>query len=393
VIDKNIPYWRLSSFYWFYFATLGAFIPYLGLYLFHLEYPAVEIGQLMAVIMGTKIIAPYLWGWVVDHQANRLMMIRLGACLATMTYAGIFWVESYWWLLLVFFVFSFFWNAILPQFEALTLNHLPHNEHQYSWIRMWGSIGFVIAVTMVGVLLNSLPIVYLPHIVFLLLIGIVLSTFLVTDHSGIVVEQQCAIVTILKNKSIMAFLMACLFVQASHGPYYTFYTLYAGSQGYNNVLIGFLWAIAVLSEVIAFMLMPWLTQRFELRILLLSSLLLGTFRWLLIGYFIDNIYLAFFAQFFHAATFGIYHAVAIAYIHQYFKGNNQGKGQALYSSVSFGIGGALGSLYGGYLWESIGASLTFTVAALFSLIAFIISWLYVPKIKSAIIKKNKINGK
>ncbi|MCK5649436.1 MAG: MFS transporter, partial [Gammaproteobacteria bacterium] len=102
-------------------------------------------------------------------------------------------------------------------------------------------------------------------------------------------------------------------------------------------------------------------------------------RWLLIGYFIENIYITTFAQIFHASTFGIYHAVAIAYIHSYFKGNNQGKGQALYSSVSFGLGGAIGSLYGGYLWESAGASMTFTIAAMLSFIAFAISWKFTLK--------------
>ena len=98
---KHIPYWRLSSFYWFYFATLGAFIPYFGLYLSDSGYNAVEIGQLMAVIMATKIVAPYLWGWIADRRGNRLSIIRFGAVLAAMGYAGIFLDDTFWWLFLV----------------------------------------------------------------------------------------------------------------------------------------------------------------------------------------------------------------------------------------------------------------------------------------------------
>ena len=377
---KHTPYWRLSSFYWFYFATLGAFIPYFGLYLSDSGFNAIEIGQLMAVIMGTKIIAPYLWGWIADHRGNRLSIIRLGAVLAAMGYAGIFFGNTYWWLFLVLFVFSFFWNAILPQFEALTFNHLANNEHQYSWIRMWGSVGFVAAVISVGWLLNSIEIAKLPIVVIVLLTGIILSTFFITDHQGVHHEKgHLSIFKILKNKHILALLIACLLVQASHGPYYTFYTIYAESHGYGHSWIGILWAIGVLSEVVAFALMPWLVKRFGLRTLLLASLFSGSLRWLLIGFFIDNIYIMAFAQIFHASTFGVYHAVAIAYIHQYFKGKNQGKGQALYSSVSFGLGGAIGSLYGGYLWESSGAEMTFSVAAVLSFLAFVISWKFTQK--------------
>ncbi len=372
---KNIPYWRLSSFYWFYFSALGAFIPYWGLYLSDAGYSAIEIGQLIAVIMGTKIVAPYLWGWIADHRGNRLFIIRLGAVLASIAFLGIFIAHSFWWLFLVLFIFSFFWNAILPQFEALTFNHLEKNEHQYSWVRIWGSIGFVIAVLLMGILLNFMDIAHLPIVVIILLSGIVLSSFIAPDHKGKgYTKNNEPLLTILKNKHVIALLVACLLVQASHGPYYTFYTIYAESHGYSRSWIGVLWALGVLSEVFVFAMMPWLVKRFGLRNLLLTSLFSGALRWLFIAFFIDNTYMTVFAQLFHASTFGIYHAVAIAYIHHYFKGKNQGKGQALYSSVSFGLGGAIGSLYGGYLWEGLGSSWTFSIAAIFSFTAFLISW-------------------
>ncbi len=377
---KHIPYWRLSSFYWFYFASLGAFIPYFSLYLSDAGYNAIEIGQLMAVIMGTKIVAPYLWGWIADHWGNRLFIIRLGAIMAAIGFSGIFFAISYWWLFLVLLVFSFFWNAILAQFEALTFNHLVKHEHQYSWVRIWGSIGFIASVTTMGLVFNSVSISNLPWVVWGLLIGIALSTFMIFEHQGErrkIVHQP--LLHILKNKQVIALLLACLLVQASHGSYYTFYSIYTESHGYDKSWIGFLWAIGVLSEVIVFAMMPYLMKKFSMRSLLLASLLSGSFRWLLIGFYIDNALITTLAQIFHASTFGLYHAVAIAYIHRYFKGKNQGKGQALYSSISFGLGGMLGSLYSGYLWESAGASMTFTLSAVLSFIAFAISWKYTEK--------------
>jgi len=80
------------------------------------------------------------------------------------------------------------------------------------------------------------------------------------------------------------------------------------------------------------------------------------------------------AQSLHAATFGSFHAAAMHLTHQYFVGRHQGRGQALYSSLSFGAGGAVGSLLSGFLWSDPGPAVTYSVAAGFSLLAFAVYW-------------------
>ena len=94
-MTKTLPYWRLSSFYFFYFASLGAFLPYWSLYLKSLGFGAVEIGQLVAIIMATKIVAPNVWGWIADHTGHRMAIVRMASLLATVTFAGVFLVNSF----------------------------------------------------------------------------------------------------------------------------------------------------------------------------------------------------------------------------------------------------------------------------------------------------------
>ena len=83
-----------------------------------------------------------------------------------------------------------------------------------------------------------------------------------------------------------------------------------------------------------------------------------------------------FTQCLHAATFGVYHAVAIQYIHREFKGAHQGRGQALYSSVSFGAGLAFGTLISGYLYDSFGSMEIFLFSALMSASAMVIGFFW-----------------
>ena len=117
-----MPYWRLSGFYFFYFATLGVLAPYWSLYLKSVGFDAVAIGQLMALLMVSRIVAPNVWGWVADHRARRMQVVRLAAALTMVAFVGAFLGTGFWWLALVMLVFSFFWNASLPLLEVTTMN-------------------------------------------------------------------------------------------------------------------------------------------------------------------------------------------------------------------------------------------------------------------------------
>lgn len=372
---KTLPYWRLSGFYFFYFAALGALIPYWGLYLKSLGFSEADIGELIAIIMATKIVAPNVWGWIADHTGKRMLIIRLASLLAVMSFAGVFLGSSYWWLALVMTLFSFFWNASLPQFEAATMNHLGEQTHRYSAIRMWGSIGFIVAVAGLGTLFDHFSVTLLPLVLLVIFAGIWINSLFVPEHgAGHMTLDSEPLRQVLAKPEVLALLLVCFLVQASHGPYYTFYSIYLEGYGYSRQWIGWLWALGVVAEIGVFLLMYRLLPRYGSRRLLLAALYLTTLRWVLIALFLESISMLLFAQLLHAASFGVVHAVAIHLIHRFFTGRHQGKGQALYSSVTFGIGGALGSLYGGYLWESAGPEVVYLAAAGISLLALILAW-------------------
>jgi len=59
---NQTPYWRLSGFYFFYFASLGAIVPFWNLYLKELSYTATQTGVFVAILMVTKLVAPNIWG-------------------------------------------------------------------------------------------------------------------------------------------------------------------------------------------------------------------------------------------------------------------------------------------------------------------------------------------
>ncbi|MGB0467351.1 MAG: MFS transporter [Pontibacterium sp.] len=375
----NLPYIQLSGFYFFYFALLGAIVPYWGLYLKSLGHSAETIGLLMAVLHGSRIVAPNIWGWVADKTGERVRIVRLGAFFTCLCFAAIFWQTEALGIGLVMLAYSFFWNAVLPQFEVITLSHLGDKRDQYSRIRLWGSIGFILVVVLLGAVFDRISVSWLPLIMMGLMLAIWLNALSVPAPSVLTTRRAPGdgFLKLLFRPQVIAFFVVCFLVQFGHGAYYTFYSLLMESVGYSRGQIGMLWAAGVIAEVLVFIYMHRLIRRYGLRLIMLVSLMLCVLRWLMIAFGSDEPGLMLLAQSFHAATFGCLHAVGIALVHLYFTEQTQGQGQALFSSFGFGAGGALGALVSGLIWDDLGAGWTFSVSAAASLVAVVLTFIWI----------------
>ncbi|WP_122740372.1 MFS transporter [Pseudomonas viridiflava] len=369
----QLPYWRLSGFYLCYFALLGSSAPFMALYLHHLGFSSARIGELIAIPMLMRCVAPNLWGWLGDYTGRRLAIVRFGAVCTLLAFSLILLDHSYAWLAMVMALYAFFWHAILPQFEVITLAHLQGQTARYSQIRLWGSIGFILAVVVLGRLLEWFSLDLFPHMLLTVMAGIAISIWWVPNAQPPVSSRpsdEGGFLRQLSRPGVLAFYLSVALMLLSHGPYYTFLTLHLEALGYSRSLIGVLWSVGVVAEVLMFMVMSRVLQRFSVRQVLLASFLLAAVRWLLLGAFAEHLLVLLVAQVMHAATFGSFHAAAIHFVQRSFGPRQQGQGQALYAALS-GVGGALGALYSGYSWTALGPFWTFAIASLAALAAAI----------------------
>nr|WP_278185607.1 MFS transporter [Pseudomonas viridiflava] len=369
----QLPYWRLSGFYLCYFALLGSSAPFMSLYLHHLGFSSARIGELIAIPMLMRCVAPNLWGWLGDYTGRRLAIVRFGAVCTLLAFSLILLDHSYAWLAMVMALYAFFWHAILPQFEVITLAHLQGQTARYSQIRLWGSIGFILAVVVLGRLLEWFSLDLFPHMLLMVMAGIAISSWWVPNAQPAVSSRPSDEGGFLRQVSrpgVLAFYLSVALMLLSHGPYYTFLTLHLEALGYSRSLIGVLWSVGVVAEVLMFMVMSRVLQRLSVRQVLLASFLLAAVRWLLLGAFAEHLLVLLVAQVMHAATFGSFHAAAIHFVQRSFGPRQQGQGQALYAALS-GVGGAFGALYSGYSWTALGPFWTFAIASLAALAAAI----------------------
>jgi len=382
-------HWRLSRFYFFYYFFVGSFVPYWGIYLQSENFSPSSIGILLSLFQISRIVAPNFWGWLADHTGHRVKWIKLTSFLGLIGFIGVFWAKGFFWIFLVMSALSLFTSSTLPLAESLTLAHLATSDGHYSRIRLWGSIGFIVASLFLGYLIDLQGINILLWVLLITQAIIFFLSNTIPEAKEIHHKKNdLSIWKIIKTPSVVALLIGCTLMVSAHGVLYNFYSIYLKEHGYSSATIGWLWAVGVICEIFIFMLMPKILRRYSLKTILLISLFLGVIRFILIGASPDQFYLLLIAQMFHAATFGSFHAASIEVIAYFFKGRNQSRGQAIYNSVAYGIGGTIGGLGGGYLIQYLGGQLGFMIAAISPLIGFIVIW-YGLKLE---IKGNKIFG-
>jgi PPP family 3-phenylpropionic acid transporter len=370
-----LPYWRLSAYYFFYFAFIGAFSPYFSLYLKSLEFSAWDIGVLMSLMQVMRLLAPNLWGWLADRLGAKTPIVRGAAIMSIVGFSSFFLTQAFAGIFAGMVLLAFFWSASLPLVEALTFCHLGRRASRYGAIRLWGSVGFVVAVLGLGALLDRMPPAATLWVSLLLLGGILACAMLLPEKREERHEaDRFPISDILRRREVKALFAACFFMSAAHGALYVFYSIHLVDQGYSKLLVGLLWTLGVVAEIVVFMFMPRLLYRFPLRAILLFSFGCAVVRFLMIGWGVEWLSVMVLAQLLHAATFGAYHATSIAAVNRWFAGRHQARGQALYGSVSFGAGGMLGGLVSGWAWDAIGPSLTFSLGALFALAGLAFIW-------------------
>lgn len=366
-------YLKLSNLYFWFFALLGALLPFWALYLEDRGFSYLQIALLMATLQLTKVIAPNVWGWLADKTGRRMVLVRLGSLVAMVAFLGVLLEPDFYGLLAIMLVFSFFWNAILPLYEVLTLHNLGRYRHSYSRVRLWGSCGFIGSVLIIGELLSLWSVSLLPWLLMPLFAGIALSAWVPLAEPTVLPKSAAgSIGVILRHPAVWSFLLANFLLQASHGPYYTFFSIHLRQLGYTEAGIGMLWSLGVVAEIFLFLVIHRILGRYSLRTVAIVALLLTTLRWCVTAELSTWLSLLILMQLLHAASFGALHAVAIHFIHSHFGVGHHGKGQALYGGVSFGAGGAVGAWLSGLTVESQGTAMAFWLGAVLAAAALLV---------------------
>ena len=362
-----VPTIRLSSFYFTYYAALGAFTPYWAMHLQSRGMSITAISVMMSLWYATRVVAPTTWATLAASSPRPIRWLRIGSVLTVLSFACFLPQQPEWTLFAAMVAFCFFYNAVMPQFEAITLGHLGAAADRYGTIRVWGSIGFILVTVGFGWLIEHRGAAILPWAMLPLFVLMAVSAFINRDagHVGPRGPAGPAFWKIVREPRVAAFLVAAFLEQLSFGPYYTFFSVYMDGLGYATSTLGLMWTVGVVFEVAVFFTIAGVFRRWDASWLLLVSMASAVLRWWATALWPESMPVMLLAQATHALGFAAFFAAAMQLLARHFPGPLNGHAQGLFYGFSSGLGGVLGALVAGQLWPWGDGRLAFLAAGFY----------------------------
>ncbi|MBD8526743.1 MFS transporter [Pseudomarimonas arenosa] len=346
-------FWRLSAAYFWYYAALGALMPYFPRWISELGHGAETASAVIALWYLTRVLGPPLWSHWVHASAQPQRWLRGGAWASAASFVGFLWLTELWSVSLCMAVFSFFANVILPQIETLALTELNGDRGRYARARLWGSIGFLLVATGWGPLLDLIGREWLPLSMLPLLLLCAMAVQALPARRPISPQEggpSLSLRVALQRAGVRRFLAAALLMQLGFGPFYVYFTIHLEAAGHGGTAIGLLWGAGVVAEILMFWFVNQIFGARSALSIMRVCLLLTVLRWSLVASLADSFTWMLLMQLLHALSFAAFHAACMQRVMEFFPGPLALRGQSLLYAC-LGLGGVLGTLLAGLAWH------------------------------------------
>jgi MFS transporter, PPP family, 3-phenylpropionic acid transporter len=364
---------RFAFFYAAVFASVGVDLPYWPVWLEAQGLSAAEIGILLAATFWPRIVTNLVLPLRADRlgERRRPMIFLAAATFAVFAMFGL--ADGFWMFLALSVVTGASWAAILPLGEALVLRQTRERSIDYGRVRLWGSVTFILASVGGGFWVEQSG----PALVLGILLGtialILIACVLLPEAPAAEKHSDLpSLGRLLRIPSFLAFTAGAGLIQVSHAAYYGFATLHWRAAGHGEALIGWLWAEAVIAEVVFFAVAGSVLRRMQALQLLALAGALAALRWAMTALGTDLVLLIP-AQALHAASFGAAHLAAMHHLRDSVPPELQASSQGFYSAIGIALPFSLLTPLAGWMYGAFSGGAFWPMAAL-ALIGGALAW-------------------
>jgi MFS transporter, PPP family, 3-phenylpropionic acid transporter len=382
-----------------YFATLfliyGVQVTYYPVWLSSRGLRAEEIGLITAMpIFMRTLLTPMIAAYADSRGNHRAVIIAMSLAGVAMT-GIISQCTTFMSLLLTSVPFAIVVASIMPLTETIAVTGVRGAGHDYGRMRLWGSLTFLVATIVSGLLFDA----YGAGVGIWILVAACVATAIASlllpkpvpeanevhpeSSRG---EPSVPALQLLTMPVFAAFLLAIGAIHGAHAAFYTFGALHFKSLGFSGATFGWLWAVSVLVEIGVFAYSKPLIARFGATQLIIAAGVASIIRWG--GMSLNpSLGVVTLLQVLHGLTYGAGHLGAIHFIARAVPTVGAGTAQALYSAIGSGFITGLATLASGYLYPVLGGQTFLAMGALAGVGLIAAIWLHKTWDRGALIKE------
>ena len=318
-----------------------------------------------------------VWSLIADRIGRRKQILVLlsvaASALSIIYYVGTSFAGS----LVVTFLFSAFFQALLPLCDSLVIEAAERSGCPFSRIRMGGTIGYAAVVAVVGYALEAVPalqfvIVSAALLVFAAQTARLPQPWRESDQKrsirvaaerrgakGDSGERGSGLLSIFDTTEIV-YVLAFAFVDfLGLGFLGAFLGSWCIEIGYGQELVGTLSAISAASEIPILFVSAALISRFgELRLLGFSCIAMSL-RLLFVGTGIVPVMMI--GQLLQSFSYMTVYFSCVTYISRHTYSTTRARGQSVLAMIQSGLAMVIASLFGGWLCDALGTAAAFRV--------------------------------
>jgi len=351
-------FFKLSAFYFFYFAAVGIYVIFLPKVLHDIGYSTSDIGIVLALAPLMRFATPFLFLKHVKLDQKVFKIALFGAVLAALSFYVS--IEHFYFFTLNNGLLGICLSLLLPYVETIALKEL--GKQRYGKSRLYGSIGFMLVALVLAKFLDS-PEIALHYYLVMTILTAIFSFLLLefdTIHENTTKTSKGKSFSMLKY---WPFWLSLFLMQVSFGGFYNFFTIYETSQGFSLEMTSYLWSFSIVCEVLILYFQAPLLKN-NLLTIIKVCIFVTAIRWFLLYAFSDSLSITFFTQALHALSFGLYHSAVILCLFSLYK--DKKLAQQFMFGVAYGLGGFTGALLSGWLYSDK----LFLYSAIIALLSF-----------------------
>jgi len=339
---------------------VGVYIIFMPKMLKDFGYSGSEVGIIYSAAPFMRFLLPFIYRkyLVLNSKIFLYSLIIMALCVILFFVT----IENFYLFLFSNLLFGASMGTALPFVETIALKYVT--KEKYGKVRLWGSIGFALIALYLGYKLSTLKntlMFLLVSAVIAAIVGIILSFFNKELEKRAPQENSN-----FSLKSHWAFWIGIFLMQFSFGGFYNFFTIYESERGLSLELISYLWIFGVICEIVMLFFQGPILAKYSLRNILIFTTASASFRWLLLATFPTSILALFIAQSTHALNFALFYSASIAYVYNSYAQKNLA--QQFLLGVGFGLGGALGAMVAGWIYD-LNSNYLFAFEAIVAFIA------------------------